>query len=1473
MSGATEALVCTHCEVTFRLAAPLADAHYRCIRCRKSVGPAASAKAATRWLFSGEAFSGGSTYTPGQTWGEPADEVALPMVESVGKYDIVEELGRGGMGVVYQAYDADSDRYVALKLLLAGSFAHHTQVQRFLREARAAAELSHEAIVPVYDIGNFEGQLFFAMAYVEGVTLRAVLDSAGALPVREACRIAATMARGLAAAHEGGFAHRDVKPANILIEAGGRAYLTDFGLVIEADSSRLTQTGTVMGTPTYMAPELARGEKDPNWSLVDVYALGSVFYEMVTGKRAYGGEAGMQVLLDILADPPTPAGTLVPELARDVEVILQRAMARDPQYRYQSAADLADDLERYVHGEAIAARPLSASYRAFQFGKRYQGPILAICATVALTVIGTAAIWTAQTSSQREADALREEVAQERLTSMNTRVDDLLSHGRIEEADRTFLTFTSADAHIGTAAVGKAWLRQAERNREAGKTEGELTALGTAYTSTSDAALQDRTLLEIARAFRERWWWDRMNAALELISIDDAAAAAEVLTLRVETAAALGNLDGALELLESADAAGVGSSVFRAMVASLARGTPLGREARSADTLDLDGDGIEEIVVFPKRWGEPLVAYSANLSEVRRWEFTADNAPGMLHVLDRTSGLFAGSREGKVSAYHWTEDGFETVGAWEDSGALACVAAIDTDGDGNRNLYMGFGPYTRHLAEANLEGGELASAHPPTDLAMSDISALTGLDLTGDGRDELVVAVGPWSAWDLRVLTHDGDGLKRIARTKLGYVGDLRPMTVGDETLLLAAKSDVYPSIQAFPTDAPYGRPAGLYLFAWSDDGLVERQFLPAPAPMGTSMRLNRPVVADLDGDGLEDIAVTGNGPDATYILLYRQNQDGNFDTLAIGGLRTLAAVGSQLLVADTRKSREFGEIWLLGRGDTFPEAQATYVGSAQPAPDVPPAELGTWERAERLVEMGLNRQAAAAFEDLGNLVAGTDLAGQAWFRAGSLREETNDPDAALRAYEEAGAHPIVSAKATLAGAKLLFAENRFEASRDLADRIRSDSNPDIAASVEELWPADRAEAATIVTTLAFDRPLSDAWVVDPVAVRRDAIAGTLVVDAVTGHGTLARLPLERVGPMALSVDFELARLEWAAGVRIVLRPIDGPAGSAMGIGVAGWGGGGLLERQIGCMPTGQSRIGGQRTSVPGAADPIKLHGELRSSYAQDAMSCRITGSEGGNLHSSSTSVKVEQPPGRWELAIESSGDEATNAAMLAQIAISNIEIRGAVLATSATVASDNPIATAMSTDVTTSRKELLESDPEALVRALRSRRETFVPIAQAALGRDYFQAYASAWLTAANMHDHDEAVQRSLLADLDGLRALAPRSQVEASVRHELLYFRGRARWRAGQARGAADDLLAIVADSPRPGSDDRSMAELLFNCHRLLASIALSSRDEGLAIEHAESALSFARSREIGVDRLLLDPQLGPMREAAGWEAVFGD
>jgi serine/threonine protein kinase/tetratricopeptide (TPR) repeat protein len=280
----------------------------------------------------------------------------------IGQFEVIEELGRGAMGVVYKVKSPRSGQVVALKLLIAGGMASETQIKRFIREAEITARLEHPVIVPIHDFGSIDGHPFFTMQYIAGRPLSTLIKQRK-LGIRKSVMIARELARGLHYAHSQKVIHRDIKPANILIDDDVRPHLADFGLardVEDEENKRLTRSGAVIGTPHYMAPEQVEGKKDVGASC-DIYALGVVLYQMLTFSLPFKAKSQIELSRMILNDKPAKPGSIEPAIDNKLDAITLKALAKKPSSRYSSAADMAADLDAYLSGNSVIARHFSAS--------------------------------------------------------------------------------------------------------------------------------------------------------------------------------------------------------------------------------------------------------------------------------------------------------------------------------------------------------------------------------------------------------------------------------------------------------------------------------------------------------------------------------------------------------------------------------------------------------------------------------------------------------------------------------------------------------------------------------------------------------------------------------------------------------------------------------------------------------------------------------------------------------------------------------------------------------------------------------------------------------------------------------------------------------------------------------------------------------------------------------------------------------
>ncbi len=307
-------------------------------------------------------------------------------------YQVEAVLGHGGMGIVYRALDTRLHRTVALKMLLAGPYARAAERERFLREAEATAGLRHPNIVQIYDVGDHDGRLYFTMEFLEGGSLAQQL-SGTPMPARRAAELLATLASAMQAAHQGGIIHRDLKPANILLTADGTPKVADFGLARgQEGGAGLTVSGAPLGTPSYMAPEQARGDKSDIGPATDVYALGAILYELKTGRPPFRAETASETERQVIAQEPAPPSRLNAKVPRDLETIVLKCLEKEPARRYATAGELAADLARFLNDEPIRARRTGPLGRMVRWRRRNPVPAAALGAMMMTGLLALAAI-------------------------------------------------------------------------------------------------------------------------------------------------------------------------------------------------------------------------------------------------------------------------------------------------------------------------------------------------------------------------------------------------------------------------------------------------------------------------------------------------------------------------------------------------------------------------------------------------------------------------------------------------------------------------------------------------------------------------------------------------------------------------------------------------------------------------------------------------------------------------------------------------------------------------------------------------------------------------------------------------------------------------------------------------------------------------------------------------------------------------
>ncbi|MEM7244441.1 MAG: serine/threonine-protein kinase [Acidobacteriota bacterium] len=1373
----------------------------------------------------------------------------LPAGFALGRYTIVRLISQGGMAVVYEAEQDEPKRRVALKLLRELSSAE--AARRFRIEAAVLGALDHPGIAKVFEVG--QGQLpggesvrFIAMEFIDGKMLDDHVRLRD-LSTEEKVELVAQVCEAIGHAHARGVVHRDLKPANCLVDASGRPKVIDFGIaaVREAElaaSVAPTATGEVLGTLVYMAPEQLAGTPSAIGPPTDVHALGMLLYELLSGRRPHdtGVDASTAELLTGARrhDTIPRLRTLVPELPRDIEVIAHAALETEPSRRYPDATAMADDLRRHLRHEPIQARPPSRLYRLGKWSRRHRAPLRAVAVTVALLALSIAAFQGVKTWSDHRLVEARESELEGRLATMQQVMAELRAAGDETAADALFDEFVGNPAQVGSRAVTRAWLDRGSRLLADGEHERAIEALGFAYTSATDDTHRGAALRLIARSQHEQRSPDRLAATLalmerELPDLISDVGDTELQQWRLEAAFAQADVEGARELMGPTDP-------HRPLLELLAETRPV-----------VPGLSLEPPLLWKLSRDHALVVdeagsrpaqLPAGLSLGRFVPLELDGSPALV-AWDDGAGenvLLELRHGGLVERIRWT-------------GESARAATALTEPDGRVRLFVSSAWVENRFWEVDLQTGDTKTAHPATEAWESYATAMAAMDLDADGRDELVVALGPPEAYDLRVYDTDGP-LRLRARLRYSQARDLAPFRCADGRLLVAATTaNEVASQEVFPTGDHAGPPIGLQLFALEGNRL--RHLLSLFEGGGLNADLWS---GDLDGDGLDDLVFAKPGRTVLARQLPERTADGR-PRFAVAALSECLPVGLVELKGDPGRKlvvhRE-GEYRALGAsGPPLPRRDGS---TLTPRAGLP----GPWQRAMDLRDLGYPTVAADTLEHLASFEPEPADRARALDQAARLYEELDDPEGGAPARRRAtdllvaadDANPA-DAAANRRAIERLLEDGRFEEALSRLDGVTAAGPPEQRAwAQEELDRHARHRDASQQETIDFRGRLDPAWVIDqPLLVQHDLRRSRLDANTFGGVGDLARLPLRRVDDaIALEVRAEPAWLERGAQLRVSLRPrgADEPSLGAQWSG-SGWGG--FHYHWTAAQVDGHTSLPDKqdlRDVVRGRPTIVTVHSDPEAAATWLAV----------ELPDRQRHVKRELIPlssdREWELVIHALPVADDIEGAWARVSLSAIRLRGFQIDRAVPRSGTAPGAELRDRldgrpDDARLRQLLRRPDLRRVaagaLRLAATRRSR--PLVAALGDQAFVELLALACSDAAESHLGEPRTLAALVT--------TPHLVTELAATHEdalrLLVARGRASWLQGDAATAARDLSAAAAHVPRVSGSDAC-----FEVEATLAEIAAAQEDLAAAREHAHAALRCAPAEDLGRDRLLRRPGL---------------
>jgi len=1503
-------------------------------------GPGKPLRPGTPTPTPGSAYDEAPTVTSGRGAAIYAAAGLLPGTR-VGHYVLQHELGRGGMGQVFLARDTKLDRKVAIKFVAMDGAA---AVERFMAEARVTARCVHPNIVVIHEISEHAGVPYTVLEYVAGDSV-AVRLRQGAMPPERVVGIMTQVARAMVAAHAKGIIHRDLKPANILLGADGAVKVVDFGIakhVAQGDlypgdgsagdlgARDLTSADELVGTLHYLAPEHVRREAID--ARVDLWAFGVTMFQMLSGKRPLEGLPRLDVIDQLRdLDAPLPRlDTVAPATPPALVEIVHRCLEKRADRRMASATELVAALEGLPVSTTSAVSTASppsltpagdvddASAPPTRRQEVPREPRWWLGAALVAALAITVGMWIGRCGArrgERTRASATSAAAASRATALLAEIDRLEGAGQAAEAARLYDAFIHDERDA--TALTLAWLGHGDRQRARGQRDAALDSYAAAYARSADPVAQRRALLALSELYRERWEWDRLIAALDVHD--------HLVGPRATTDPRAAQLrDAARFATRSPDVLASPSASTAALARALLTGRAVPGRAAGALTLDLDGDGTHE-----------LLAVENGAIVVRSADGARDLARRPTAGLDdlRCAGRDASGEVWAVMAPSpAAHRGWHLVDVTGGTPAIALDALApstrgrcywaDLDGDRRGELYLVGDTILTQVAR---RARDTWSARV-TRLG-SQVGDVIGGDLDGDGTEELVVAVGEWRAYDVRVLRADAAGDLRIDdRVRLGVVTGLANLgrDATGRARVAAIKEDVYPSARELPADRPHGAAPGLYILALGPRSLEVRERVELPVPPTAIPAYHGLLAGDFDGDGTRDlVASTNTHGTRGDMLVLRGREGGGFDVNVVGGVTPLGVTTADADPADELLVRLDGEAapWLLGAGDQpLRPIQIPRLAETKPAAVsiADPVTGAAWNRAEELARIGRVDVAADALRRIATTAPTLTVKAEALRRAAALLQARGLPCAAT--LEGLAALEAPSSRARLEA--LLAAAEERAARLEVADarRVIDEASRSAALTDEERarLVAMRSELEIAPLPLFTGEPLAGPWrVLDPSLAHVVPGSRRLTVETLV-PGAVVSLPLVRSAALVtLAFDAEVTRTEWAGSVRVRLGPRDRARPGAIFVEIGGRGGGGIYQRRTLCGMTAIDAVDRSRPLVD--ADAVEtVHVEVAARPAHGRGRCAITY---GAEHLDRAFVDGDDEPAAsgfdpgldWELSIEGGADAQMTSAVLrfASITVSGFTVPS-VASTEGVPAALDAAALALAAHRTGDARHALASLTHAEASSWRARRLAivateesgdhaaavarlaaaltaspaarpstielallvrardgqFAPLVREALGARVAPVLHAAWATVA-YHDLDEPrVRMGLIRDLGELPSATPATAAATLSLHGYLGEALLAAGRPDDARRALVDALALVPADVSTASP--ALRDHAARIAVLLAIDAATRNDAAAARAWGQRGAALSDVPEHVADRLLQHPATAALAADPAWSRI---